>query len=139
MGRLATIAIFLCAAAAAEGRCPWLNAATASGVLGGSVGVSVTSTSCEFSRAGAVLRIEVTAASAPAAQCGHGAEPLKGIGNQAFACEYKDKPGWIAEQVVGTVRDQAFVVRISATGRAMGNSLREKTVRIAGQVAGILF
>lgn len=139
MGRLVAIVVLLCASAAAESRCPWLNTATAGGVLGGPVEVSVTSTSCEFSRAGAVLRIEVTAASAPAVQCGPGAEELKGIGNQAFACEYKGKPGWSAEQVVGTVRDRAFVVRISTVGRAMANSWREKTLKIAAQVAGILF
>ena len=139
MVRLPAIAVFLCAIAAAESRCPWLNAATAAGVLGGSVEMSVTSTSCEFSRAGAVLRIEVTAASTPAARCGPDSEPLKGIGNQAYSCEYKGKPGWIAEQVVGTVRDQAFVVRISTTGRVMDSSLREKTLKIAGQVTGILF
>ena len=50
---------------------------------------------------------------APHAQCGSGAEQLKAIGNEAQACAYQGKPGWIAEQVVGRVRDQAFLVRIS--------------------------
>lgn len=139
MERVAAILVFLCGAAAAQSRCPWLNAATAGGTLGGAVEMSVTATSCEFSRRGAVLRIEVTAASAPGAHCGADAEAVKGIGNQARACAYKGKPGWIGEQVTGTVRDQAFVVRISTAGGGTGDALREKTLRVAEAVAGILF
>ncbi len=130
--------------AAAEGRCPWLNAATAAGVLGGAVEVTVAPRSCEFARqAGGretTLRIEVTPAAASHDSCQSGAGQLKGIGNQAALCSYQGKPGWTAEQVVGTVRDQAFLVRISTNDRsATRSTLREKVCGIAEQVAGILF
>ncbi len=131
--------------AAAENRCPWLNNATAAGVLGGPVEATVTPASCEFIRQtgghSVFLRIEVAPATAPPARCGPDAEPLKGIGNQAVACSYAGKPGSITvgEQVVGKVRDQAFLVRMGANDRSMAKALRENTRKIAEQVAGILF
>ena len=130
--------------AAAEEQCPWLNRSTAGGFLGGTVEVTVTPASCEFVRkAGAqeaTLRIEVTAVSAPHPQCQSGADPVKAIGNQAVVCSYQGKPGWTAEQVVGTVRDQAFLVRIATSERsAMAKALREKALKVAEQVAGFLF
>jgi hypothetical protein len=129
-----------CLPVLAEDRCTWLNAATAAGVLGGAVQMTVTSASCEFVRQETSLRIEVAAANAPHVQCGSGAEQLKAIGNEAQACAYEGKPGWIAEQVVGRVRDQAFLVRISTRDQsAAPKLLREKARKIAEQVAGILF
>ena len=140
------LALTLCMAAmaVAEDRCPWLNAATAGGVLGGEVHFTVTQSSCEFVRQSGVheiaLRIEVGASSSPHAVCGSGAEPLKAIGNQAQACTYEAKQSWIAEQVVGRVRDQAFLVRISTNDRsAAPKMMREKARKVAEQVAGILF
>ena len=141
--QLLLIAACLPAAVAAEDRCPWLNAATAGGVLGGAVHATVTSTSCEFvhqSGANQSLRIEVVQASGAHPKCGSGAVPLKAIGNEAQACPYTGDPGVIAEQVVGRVRDQAFLVRVSTTDRsAPPKNLREKARIIAEQVAGILF
>ncbi|HEV8040698.1 MAG TPA: hypothetical protein VGP62_17635 [Bryobacteraceae bacterium] len=126
--------------ALAEDRCTWLNAATATGVLGGEVHMTVTPGTCEFVRQETSLRIEVGATSAPHAQCGSGAEPLKAIGNEAQACTYQGKPGWVAEQVVGRVRDQAFLVRISTKDQSvMPKILREKARKVAEQVAGVLF
>lgn len=127
-----------------EERCPWLNAATASGFLGGAVHMTLTSGSCEFVRQDGVhemtLRIEVASTSGRHAQCGSGAEPLKAIGNEALACAYEGKAGWIAEQVTGRVRDQAFLVRISTNDRsAAPKPMREKVRKVAEQVAGILF
>lgn len=137
------IALFMFALglpALAEDRCTWLNAATAAGVLGGEVHMTVTPGSCEFVRQETSLRIEVGAASAPHPQCGSGAEPLRAIGNEAQACTYQGKPGWVAEQVVGRVRDQAFLVRISTKDQsAVPKILREKARKVAEQVAGILF
>jgi len=135
---------------AAEEKCPWLNAATAAGVLGGAVKTSVTHTACEFVRQGgsseSALRIEVETIAAPgefaarAAQCGSGAEPLKAIGNEAVACTYADKKGQRAEQVVGRVRNQAFLVRVSSNDRsATAAGLRDKARKVAEQVAGFLF
>jgi hypothetical protein len=145
-GLRATLAIAFClqAGAAAEDRCPWLNAATAGGVLGGAVIATVTATSCEFTRQSggheSALRVEVTPTTAPHAQCGSGAEPLKAIGNEAKACSYEGKAGWLGEQVVGRVRDQAFLVRIGTGDRsASPKTLREKARNVAEQVAGILF
>ena len=140
----AAMILILPALAAAENLCPWLNAATAGGVLGGAVRVTVTPAGCEFVReTGAheiVLRIEVTAAGAAGARCGNGAVPLKGIGNQATACNWQGKPGWAAEQVVGRVRGQPFAVRISTNDRSVADKdLRDKARDVAEQVAGILF
>ena len=128
--------------AAAE-TCPWLNAATAGGVLGGAVQATITPQSCEFVRHAdgreTILRIEVTAATRQS-RCEIDAEPLKGIGNQAMACRYKDKPGWSAGQVVGTVRNQAFLVRIATNDPSVKPELlRDKARNVAEQVAGILF
>jgi hypothetical protein len=137
--RLLIIAAFLPILAGAQARCPWLNAATASGVLGGTVEMTVTPTSCEFVRQGMSLRIEVTPATAPAAHCGPGSETIKIIGNQSVACQYPGNPGWSSEQVLGTVRDQFFVVRVSSSDRSMAKTLREKARKVAEQVAGSLF
>jgi hypothetical protein len=144
-GLRATLAIALCLPSiAAEDRCPWLNAATAGGVLGGAVNATVTATSCEFKRQSgghaSALRIEVAATTAPHAQCGSGAEQLKAIGNEAQACSYEGKADWLSEQVVGRVRDQAFLVRIGTGDRSTSpKTLREKARNVAEQVAGILF
>lgn len=142
--RIAAILLGLPLAAAAEEHCPWLNAATAAGFLGGAVQASVTASSCEFVlRIGAqetTLRIEVAAAGAPHGRCEQAAERLTGIGNEAAACSVSGKPGWTAEQVAGRVRDQAFLVRISTNDRAVqAKTLRQKVRDIAEQVAGILF
>jgi hypothetical protein len=139
--RLALIlAIAFSLTAAAEDRCAWLNAATAAGVLGGEVHMTVSQGSCEFVRQETSLRIEVGATNTPHAQCGSPAEQLRAIGNEAQACAYQEKPGWIAEQIVGRVRDQAFLVRISSKDQsAAPKILREKARKVAEQVAGILF
>jgi hypothetical protein len=54
---------------------------------------------------------------------------MKAIGNEAVACSDGG-----AEQVVGRVREHAFLVRLSGTPGA-----RVKVRGIAEQVAGILF
>jgi hypothetical protein len=139
-------------AGAAES-CPWLNAATAGGVLGGSVtGVTVKrapagdDASCDFVRhAGSLafeLRIEVETMRSPArdfssylARCHSTAVPLKAIGNEALACSDEG-----AEQIVGRVRNRAFVIRLGTSERStQPAALREKAHKIAEQVAGILF
>jgi hypothetical protein len=134
------LAIAFCLPALAEDRCTWLNAATAAGVLGGEVQTTLSPGTCEFVHQETALRIEVGATNAPHAQCGTGAEQLKAIGNEAQACAYQGKPGWIAEQVVGRVRDQAFLVRISTKDQSTTSKiLREKVRKVAEQVAGFLF
>ena len=148
--RLLLTAALLPLICAAEEKCPWLNAATAAGVLGGTVKTSITQSACEFVRRDgsteSALRIEVETMVAPrefasrAAQCGSGAEALKAIGNEAVACSHSEKKGQMAEQVVGRVRNQAFLVRVSSDDRAAAASaLREKARKVAEQVAGFLF
>jgi hypothetical protein len=139
--RLAPILVItFCLPALAEDRCAWLNGATAAGVLGGEVHLTVSQGSCEFVHKETSLRIEVGPTNAPHAQCVSPAEQLRAIGNEAQACAYEGKPGWIAEQVVGRVRDQAFLVRISTKDQsAAPKILRGKARKIAEQVAGILF
>jgi len=53
--------------------------------------------------------------------------PLKAIGSEALACR-----GEAGEQVVGRVRDRAFLVRITANDR-------EKVRKVAEMVAGSMF
>jgi hypothetical protein len=148
--RLLLTAALLPLICAAEDKCPWLNAATAAGVLGGAVKATVTQSACEFVRrddsSKLALRIEVDTLGAPrefasrAAQCGTGAEALKAIGNEAVACTHSDKKGQMAEQVVGRVRNQAFLVRVNTDDReAKPAGLREKARKVAEQVAGFLF
>jgi len=147
---LALAAVLLPAICAAEEKCPWLNAATAAGVLGGAVTTHVTETSCEFVRrensSEWALRIEVEMIAAPAefvaraARCGSDAAPLKAIGNEAVACTVPVKQDVVAEQVIGRVRNQAFLVRISASGHsATSSALRRKAQKVAEQIAGFLF
>jgi hypothetical protein len=134
------LAIACCLPALTEDRCAWLNAATAAGVLGGEVQLTVSQGSCEFVHQETSLRIEVGPTNMPHGQCGSPAEQLRAIGNEARACDYQGKPGWMAEQVVGRVRDQAFLVRISTKDQsAAPKVLRGKARKVAEQVAGILF
>ena len=127
--------------------CPWLNAATAAGVLGGPVNATVSRTNknaddanCDFIRQEGPLvhnlRIEV----GTMIQCPRNATPLRAIGNEAVACSYDGKNGQLAEQVVGRVRDRAFLIRTSTNDRSVQPSvLREKARKVAEQVAGTLF
>ena len=127
-----------------------MNAATAAGVLGGGVTESVTKNhddgGCEFVRSGARLSIEVKTMSDPAkefpayaARCRGHAAPLRAIGNEAVACTEKGEKGWTVGQVVGRVRKQAFVIRVSAAGRLSKEALTDKARDVAEQVAGNLF
>jgi hypothetical protein len=104
--------------------CPWLNRATAAGFLGG----PVTQVSCSFSRGSVELRIETGRDfESYASTCRSDAVPLKAIGSEAIACR-----GEAWEQVVGRVRDQAFLVRITTNDR-------EKVRKVAEMVAGSMF
>jgi hypothetical protein len=152
MRLLLLFAFCLCAAKAAEPICPWLNAATAGGFLQGSVHVAVTKNgddvTCEFTRDTSAdkLRIEVVAMgpsreelAAYKAQCDASPTPLRAIGNEAVACGVAAKKEETAEQVVGRVRTQAFLVRFTAGVAVSHATLREKATKVAEQVAGILF
>lgn len=154
--RLILLAIFVALPGLCQNEqtCPWMNAATAGGVLGGTVTSTVTRSSknkddatCFFARSSYDLEVSVQTMTAPAkdfanliSACGSSAMPLKAIGNEAVTCRFDRKDGGAGEQVIGRVRDRAFVIRISANDRsATADSLREKARTVAEQVAGNLF
>lgn len=118
--------------------CPWMNAATASGILGGPVEGVVTKNgpdgTCAFTRlqSGEKLRIEVGAA-VNKSPCAAPAQALKAIGNEAESCTVNPT----TEQVVGRVRKQAFLITISAGFPAA--ELHEKILQAAELVTGNLF
>jgi len=120
-------------------------AATATGTT-----VTVGDATCEFVRHDGSgvwrLRIEVVTMSEVAAafpgfraRCGAGGQPVRAIGNEAEVCGMAAAGRGVTEQVVGRVRERAFVVSISAGAGADQATLRETTLRVAEQVAGFLF
>lgn len=112
---------------------------------------SIDDSDCTFVRqtgpAAAELRIEVRTMSEPGKEfgssirrCGNRAMPLKVVGSEAAVCALNDKAGRLSEQVVGRVRDRAFVIRLSTTDSSMAqSSRREKVEKVGEQVAGNLF
>jgi hypothetical protein len=141
----------------AQEHCPWLNAATAAGAVDAAVTVTVTRPTgkstdavCEFThRQGSdsrQLRVQVEVMTDPSAsfssylaRCGTGATPLKAIGNEAVVCSVPVKNAQ-AEQVVGRVRDQAFIILLRSNDKSIAEStLRDRVRRIAETVAGNLF
>jgi hypothetical protein len=124
-------------------------AAAAAAATGTSV--TVGDATCEFVRHNAsgvtTLRIEVVTMSDVAAafpgfrgRCGTDSQPVRAIGNEAVVCGMAAAArGRVAEQVVGRVRERAFVVSISSGAGTDPATLRETTLRVAEQVAGFLF
>ena|SRR5579884_754406 len=143
--------LVLAIAAHAADRCPWINAATASGPLGGEVTAQVTRSAtnnedaaCTFEmhRGEVLTRLAIDVTTMPSVQpprCAGPAVALKAIGNEAVACAGTDRhERW--EMVAGRVRDRAFTVRLSTNDAGIQTAdLREKARAIAEQVAGILF
>lgn len=145
----------------AQSTCPWLNAATASGVLGGPASAQVNNTGsstgvCVFQFQDEAqintLRISVFKANKPEnvgkemlpyeSKCTASGLPLKGVGNEAILC-VSDNDKSSGELVVGRVRDNIFTVAIYA-GKgndpvAAKDALADNAEEIAKQVAGILF
>ena len=150
---------FMPAVCHAQAKCPWINEATARGVVGGAVTVNVKVNDqgagvCEFSRQqGAAvhqLRIAVDIMTdipkqfpSYLAQCPPKSAPLRAIGNEAVMCSIQGKEDKYAESVVGRVRNQAFAVSVSSSVQddpSMTQEMRrEKANLMAEQVAGILF
>jgi hypothetical protein len=142
----------------AENLCPWINKATAFGVLGtaedaATASVSeISSTACSFVyRDGNIARelrvtVEQTndwerALNTSKAQCGHDVNQLRAIGNEAVMCAANQK-GQV-ELVIGRVRDNVFTISISTSARNDSSMSREALVQRAGlvaeQVSGNLF
>lgn len=143
--------------------CPWLNAATAGGFLGGDATLTIKPSSqnkddftCAFlhhkGNVTAILRIEVNTLAEPMAshphnafelsakQCGKTATPLTAVGNEALICKRRTKAGALAEHVIGRVRDRMFLLDISSNASHIKeDDLHDKAEQISEQVAGILF
>jgi hypothetical protein len=143
----------------AENRCAWLNAATASGLLGGDAVGDVSAatgqpTVCTFTQMtdGVKRTLRITVEVTPDAHarvsammqsCGADVSPLKAIGNEATACAADDRKGVMGERVVGRVRDQVFTIAISSTLKndpiLTREALKTRIYTAAEQVAGNLF
>jgi hypothetical protein len=146
-------------AARAE-NCPWLNAATAGGLLGGEVSMTVTHTSpqditCEFalkqSATLSALKIEVHTMSnvhqefqSLASACGTEALPLRAVGNEAVACTQNSGTNQ-SEEIIARVRERAFLLRWTAPrplqeGMPLSREdIQDRFRNVAEQVAGSLF
>ena len=132
--------VFLLLAVAAHGEevCPWVNTATVSGTVGSPLTEHVSGNACEFSNATESVRIEVIDMTDHRkqfghylAQCGSLGIVLRGIGNEAMACEKAS-----FELIVSRVRERAFLVRLTSKERARW---LEQARDVAEQVAGSLF
>jgi hypothetical protein len=160
------VAVFIAATdrCKAETPCPWLNAATAGGFLGGEVKATVPSfttvgdATCEFTRSAdgssSMLRIAVHTMtnlkrefSGYLAECGGNATPLRGIGNEAVQCIPASGAAKGDELIIGRVRDRAFIITIKAdwikdppsTPAKTRNPISDESENLAEQVAGALF
>jgi hypothetical protein len=144
----------------ASNNCPWLNEATASGLLGGEAtgeftGASATAPAiCTFTeKDGAVSRtLRITVQVEPDYKavlksaeeaCGADALALQAIGNEAISCASDDRKGALGQRVVGRVRDQVFTIAITASAKGdpllTRPILRAKIYTAAEQVSGNLF
>jgi hypothetical protein len=153
------LAMLVHTAAYGQAKCPWMNEATAGGILGGAVTVTANVTGhgdgvCQFSRQQGTLlrqlRISVSVMSdiskdfpAYLAQCPPTSAHLAAVGNEAVTCSDNSKAELYSEQVVGRVRDQAFAVSVSSSvwnDTSMTQEMRRAKANLAAeQVAGILF
>jgi hypothetical protein len=144
----------------ATNNCPWINEATASGLLGGDAVNEFTEATtgqpavCTITQKGEgftrTLRITVEVVpdtharwESAAQPCGKNAAPLQAIGNEASMCPVENHGPGLAELVVGRVRDQLFTITIGTTQKddliLTRMALKEKAYTASEQVAGNLF
>jgi hypothetical protein len=145
----------------AANNCPWINEATASGILGADSvgaftdpGTAASQAVCEFTQQGdgfrRTLRITVELAPKPHDRlvaveqvCGPDASPLRAIGNEAQVCAANDRKSGMGQRVLGRVRDQVFTITISTTLKddpiLTNEALKGRIVTAAEQVSGNLF
>ena len=144
----------------AKNNCPWMNEATASGLLGGDAVGEFTDVApgkpaaCVFSQAGPNftrtlhITVEVTPDThmhfeTAAQACTKTASPLEAIGNEASMCTLENRSAGLTQLVVGRVRDQLFTITFSTTLKddpiLTRMSLKERAYTAAEQVAGNLF
>lgn len=139
--------------------CPWLNEATASGLLGGDATGAFTTANgepsvCTFTNhipgATRILQVTVEIAAEPHAlvttdahACGSDVAPIGAIGNEAMMCSISEHKGELGERVVGRVRDQVFTIVLSSTLKddpiLTRDTLKVRGYTAAEQVAGNLF
>jgi len=140
--------------------CPWLNVATATGVLrsaeSGSMAILAEGSkpACDFTyhdaTASRELKITVEevqdahqAMAAYQARCSSSATPLRAIGNEAVTCAMDSKGRSYGQKVIGVVRDQIFTITLTTSARKdptmQRKALEEKSQNISEQVAGALF
>lgn len=155
--------VLLCAPpiARAANHCPWMNEATASGLLGGNAAGAYSSSTanqpsvCTFTQTNAdvtrVLTITIDLAKDdPHAQlmksetaCGPNPVRLKAIGNEAVTCGADESTAGRGMRAVGRVRDQVFEILITTTRKddpiLTGAALRIRINTAAEQVSGNLF
>ncbi len=164
--RLAPIVLGICVIVGlpgvcqAKNNCPWINEATASGLLGGeAVGEMTDATvgqpaTCIFTQidkgAARTLRISLERTVDPhhvlvsvAAGCGTNGTLLPAIGNEAVTCAINDRKIGLGERVVGRVRDQVFTIALSTTVKddpvLTREALKARIYIAAEQVSGNLF
>jgi hypothetical protein len=77
------------------------------------------------------------------AQCGGTLLPIKAVGNEAFQCVSKSSSTSGEEQVIGRVRDRAFILTVNTNVAKQPapakTGLSQETRNLAEQVAGALF
>jgi hypothetical protein len=141
-----------------QAKCPWIDEATARGILGAAVTakVNIKDTSyggCEFSRQEGEVRRQLSVVvivmtdirkqfSTYVTQCESKATPLRKIGDEAIMCSIQTHTNLYAEKVVGRVRDRAFNVSVASGVQddpSMTQETRREKVQLAAeQVAGVL-
>jgi hypothetical protein len=140
--------------------CPWLNVATATGVLRSSESSSMATlveggkAACDFTYhdATASRELKITVEEVRDAQqtmaayktrCGSRATPLRAIGNEAVTCAVDSRGKSYGQQVIGVVRGQIFTVTLTTNKKSdpamPREALEEKSRNISEQVAGALF
>jgi hypothetical protein len=139
-------------------RCPWLNVATASGVLDGPAVLTienpaVNETNCVFryqtTKTVEVLQVDVRLRQdvgkgivPEQSSCTGPGTPVRAIGNEAVLCAENTR-GSRGDEVIGRVRDSVFRVVISSTAKndvgLTRDVLEQKAKDTAEQIAGALF
>ncbi|MBV8807773.1 MAG: hypothetical protein JO033_03790 [Acidobacteriaceae bacterium] len=154
------IAVFLASSTAlfaAEQVCPWINTATASGILGGDASAAIAHGKtnpddgvCTFTKSGKelteLLRVDVTTSTDPVpelaryrSQCSGPATDVKGIGNEAFVCKMQAQ-GLLVAQLATRVRNRVITVRATTNNQsAQPEMLIDRAQKAAAQVTGNIF
>jgi hypothetical protein len=144
----------------AANNCPWINEATASGLLGADAVGSFTDATaaqpavCTFiqEELGTTRTLRITVMDTPEFRalldsetkaCATPASPLIALGNEAIACSGDDRKKLYAERVVGRVRNQVFTITLSTTRKddsiLTRSELKLRILVAAEQVSGNLF